>query len=570
MEPGQKPSSDLYRPVLWWTNPDAEKNFEAEAAVHRVQELTAEGIEPSEICLLMSTHLMMDQVAKVLNDSGVPYHRVSGMSFYTHREIQDASALLRFCLNPHDNVNLVGLLRSPYFEMTDDELVQLSGLNRESLWLTLLKDASAQLDVVRLLEYWKSSQVIGVSNAWEMMLIELGFFDESHNIDPSGEREARLWQFVTMVKGQEGAPGFSYLSFLTKLEEGDEEFQQSLSEMPPARVSDRVQMMTVHASKGLEFDHVILPFLGRRPRPGRTSPLLLNEDSRQWSWSILDPEGGRSHPRLTEQWTDIRRQQEAEEKDRLLYVAMTRAKVGLSLICGEVEKSSWAERFPVLNSENYSSFVDVREGAAESARLTREERTRLPPRKLWNALGESAGIIRTASMSVTQLLPTHDAGAPPPMTLIEASLKGNEIHRELESWKYLPVDQWAKSEWYSLLKDFRAGLVLEVMRTGEVESGFIATLEGRIFQGKIDLWGRDANGEAWIIDYKSGSAQSYEKSFLQLEYYSLALKLMGKVGPDEPVHCLPLYLFDLGASRAGPARAYDVLVAEVRARLSDL
>jgi ATP-dependent helicase/nuclease subunit A len=96
----------------------------------------------------------------------------------------------------------------------------------------------------------------------------------------------------------------------------------------------RVQVMTIHKAKGLEFDTVILPGLGRGVRGDQRPVLLWQELARDGGLDLLlapvNARGADDDPLYELLW-DLRLQQELAESDRLLYVAVTRARERLHL-----------------------------------------------------------------------------------------------------------------------------------------------------------------------------------------------------------------------------------------------
>lgn len=96
----------------------------------------------------------------------------------------------------------------------------------------------------------------------------------------------------------------------------------------------RVQVMTIHKAKGLQFDTVILPGLGRGIRSDKRAALLwqelTNDDGLDLLLAPVNARGTDNDPLYELLW-DLRRQQELAEADRLLYVAVTRARERLHL-----------------------------------------------------------------------------------------------------------------------------------------------------------------------------------------------------------------------------------------------
>lgn len=577
MEPGKEPSAGEQPVVYLWRGGEESTEFDALATADRTLELIAGGATPSEICVLARTNLQLDQVATVFTRLRIPFQRSSGGSFFRRREIRDACALLRFILNPHDNVNLVEWLRAPVMKTTDTELVRIGAKLGPSYWRNLQDLFPEHADVAVLRGILARAQEEGVGEAWESAVIELGFLDEAYARDASGEQEARLWRLLSMVRAQERAPGFSYLDFLNRLEDGDEKIEGEVSDVPPARTSDRVQLMTVHASKGLQFAHVILPFVGHAVRNNRSPALFTDKEAGLWSLGVTDPDGVKKSSLFAQAWIEKQRELERAEHDRVLYVAMTRAKQTLTFTWSKAQPGSWAARFPLWDPGEASGVYHYRSHEPRPAAL--RERLELPAvvsaRAAWSesavaaAVGpgggptpapRAAGSFRT--LSVTQLLALNAAkgatadragmSAKASLASLHAASEGVRVHKIFESIKYRSSLDGVEPKWRKFLAEFRDGLLRDVIARGYVEWGFLLPVDELVLQGKIDLWGRDAQGVAWVVDYKTGSIESMEKAIRQLEIYSYALRRLGKIEADEKVWCLPLYL-------AAPEKSRPVL-----------
>ncbi len=100
---------------------------------------------------------------------------------------------------------------------------------------------------------------------------------------------------------------------------------------PDASAGDRLQVMTIHKAKGLEFDSVILPGLGEVTRSDDQSLLLCVEHGKQRLLAAI-PEAGNEKDQLYEYLTSIERRKSDQETPRLLYVAATRARRSLHLL----------------------------------------------------------------------------------------------------------------------------------------------------------------------------------------------------------------------------------------------
>ncbi len=100
---------------------------------------------------------------------------------------------------------------------------------------------------------------------------------------------------------------------------------------PDASAGDRLQLMTIHKAKGLEFDAVILPGLGEITRPDDQSLLLCVEHGGERLLAAV-PESGNEKDPTYEYLMTIERRKSDQETARLLYVAVTRARRSVHLL----------------------------------------------------------------------------------------------------------------------------------------------------------------------------------------------------------------------------------------------
>jgi ATP-dependent exoDNAse (exonuclease V) beta subunit len=170
-------------------------------------------------------------------------------------------------------------------------------------------------------------------------------------------------------------------------------------------------------------------------------------------------------------------------------------------------------------------------------------------------------LVSQTSISVTALLEKHqfesDRGAPAPdkfigqdnmkpLRMATSAARGTRLHRVFEMAKSASIDRQEKmaseiARWFRPDEQAAALAALQwvlaikspnleaIIASGEVEWGFayLAPQRQFIVEGQIDLWGRDTHGQLWIVDYKTGNTDYYEKAFEQLSYYSEALVAAG-------------------------------------------
>ncbi len=159
-----------------------------------------------------------------------------------------------------------------------------------------------------------------------------------------GERRlANVHKLLRLAREFEASEGRDLRAFLDHVEY----LQDAARIEPDAPVEgtepDAVRLMTVHAAKGLEFPVVCVADLGRQPN-ARMPDLLV--DGPRVGLRLMRLDGASSSPALAyEELCTERREREAEEEDRILYVAMTRAR-DLLLLSASVSFARWPRQGP--------------------------------------------------------------------------------------------------------------------------------------------------------------------------------------------------------------------------------
>lgn len=542
------------------TLPEGDESAEALGVLARIQELLQEGVRAEQICVLGRTHKTLEDIAKVAQSYGVPLQLHSGSGFYERREVLDALAILKFLVNPHDNANFVTLLRSPWLVVSDTELAQYCHSSRHSFWREALKfiaqkPAHHPLSLLRSLIV--QSETKGLSWILKRALIDLGIFDYSAKIDSSGRREANLWKLVFLLSQEERRPGFNFLDFLDasleslSTDEGGED-----ADATPVVEPQRVNFMTVHASKGLQFEHVILPGMGQDPRASQAGVFSIRETDGAWTLKVRNEETqAMVGSVLADQITEELRRREAEEFNRVLYVALTRAKEGVSLFWDKkVGKKSWAAQCPLNTEEGFHQEADfsyvVRVENSTPQKFQEEVFVEKKLRPLW---APSQAQVKSRSISVTELVAPSAMMASPGTKHLGAALaraqQGTHAHRIFESLKYTQFEELLEISDEELkkpllfLKDNLDLPLLKIIENGQVEWGFSLKYQDCLMQGQIDLWGI-VDQTLWMVDYKTGSQKYSETAFRQLEVYVWALAQMDYLAGVELIKLAVVYPLD--------------------------
>ncbi|MCA9247794.1 MAG: UvrD-helicase domain-containing protein [Planctomycetales bacterium] len=301
-----------------------------EAMIHTRQDgqETARRVAPGDIALLFRALSDVQYYEEALRAYGIDYYLVGGHAFYAQQEIFDVLNLLRSVASPADQVSLAGVLRSPIFACTDETLFWLAqhenGLG-EGLFAADLPDAldATARERVKfaagvLAELRACKDRLPIAELLRLALQRTGY-DAALLSEFLGERKlANLYKLIDQARPFDRAGAFGLDDYITQLSRFVvSQPKEALAATHP-ETTDVVRLMTIHASKGLEFPVVILPDLERRAG-GMTDPVLFHADLGPLVKADDDAVVG--HKLLSA----VEAEEDAQETTRLFYVACTRA-----------------------------------------------------------------------------------------------------------------------------------------------------------------------------------------------------------------------------------------------------
>ncbi len=317
-----------------------------ERQVHDRQQDCWRPIRYGDIAVLFRALSKVTLYEDVFKAKEIPFLTVAGRGYFDRQEVWDVLDLLRALHNPADDLSLATALRSPMFAFSDDLLLALRLMMDDSavplpLWTALqmadeacpgvspddlprLRHARAVLDELR-----RMAGRVSISRLLRHALATTRYLAILTGLPDGDRRRGNIEKLLQLAddSGKNRLGEFSqYLTDLTTREAREGEAL--------LKADDSVRLMTVHASKGLEFPMVILADAARSSPS--VSPMLLADAQHGLSCKVYEPasnryESGFAHKRNIA----LQRQKEAAEAKRLLYVAATRAQDYL-LISGAV------------------------------------------------------------------------------------------------------------------------------------------------------------------------------------------------------------------------------------------
>jgi ATP-dependent helicase/nuclease subunit A len=541
----------------------AEKqNLEAEKLAQYILDLHSKGADYENMAILLRSHGQIDKVAAVLLARKIPIYVHSSGSFWQRREVIDALSLLKFFINPHDDFNLLRLLRSPFIAISEQHLTDLMQARTDSVWSAVrgpLENGELGVSGQRLWVLFTEKELFGLRVSFVKALESLGFFDLHLKYDPIGRAEGNLWKFVHLLKTFEKDRGASYVQFINEAERGAE--GESSIEAPGSVKTNTVNLMTVHAAKGLQFDYVFLPFLSEPSYRQNKMDFMIDEDEKVWAvrTPLSEEEIKTSGSLFESKVLSERKRREDEEDWRVFYVAYTRAKKFLYFSWNwEVREKSWATKIPLdftpgtHTEDGFSYVVEEVDELPESAskNVTPAASTSLASPFLLSRRDYYRKNL-PEHQSVTEMV--NEGAQVSYRTSFIKKRQGTLFHKLLELLRYPENTDFGKiiAEWFpDNMEEVSEALqfiltnetppYVEIIKQGEVEWPFVLTRDGARIEGQIDLWGI-VEGELWIVDYKSGQKILKDKALQQLNLYASALR--DHLDWQAPIHLVVVYPF---------------------------
>lgn len=308
------------------------------AAVAR-QTLQTAGPDETAAMLVRSRNGLLD-LFLALRNAGVPCRAVEMEALANRPVVADIRSLAFALMYPHDKVAWLSLLRAPWCGLTLTELHSLTEFEsgRLSLWQTINDEqalAAISDESRQRLSRFVEVMTPAVRNARRDHLVhwvEACWMQLGGPAACAGQSdiEAAEVAILALLRLQQSGDLWS-----RKLV--DEQLQKLFApSAPPA--GPHLQIMTIHKSKGLEFDTVLLPYLNRKPNADKGGLLnwfeLVQDDETDCLLAPLDTrldKGSQTKEPIAALIRSFHSQRATNETLRLLYVAATRARRSLHL-----------------------------------------------------------------------------------------------------------------------------------------------------------------------------------------------------------------------------------------------
>ncbi|MBU1927707.1 UvrD-helicase domain-containing protein [bacterium] len=244
----------------------SDENEEARKIAANINRLLSSGVSANDIAILYRVNVLSRSIEEGLNRAGVAYKLVGGLRFYDRSEVKDLISYLRVITNHHDDFSFKRIVNKPkrglgkasvdklelaahangtsmYEFIKHVSLEELENIVRKKNAQTLKEFLQSIEDAARVASESTYDFIDMLEETFELKKIYAGLQDEAERILNMDEFYGLLRDFV------KNSPDASIDEFLNELTLQSEQDQVE---------GESIYMMSIHASKGLEFNHVFI------------------------------------------------------------------------------------------------------------------------------------------------------------------------------------------------------------------------------------------------------------------------------------------------------------------------
>ncbi|OYU15547.1 MAG: DNA helicase II [Alphaproteobacteria bacterium PA4] len=292
-------SGDPVKIIGVWDGPE-----EARLVGDKAEQLGREGVSLNDMAILVRAQFQTRAFEDRFVSIGLPYKIVGGFRFYERAEIRDALAYLRIVASPNDGLAFERIVNVPKRGLGDKAMGRLHALARsmdrplsqaaaaivETDELTPAARRSLRGFLVDLARWREAAEGLSHADLARLVLEESGYI-AMWQADKSTEADGRIENLIELTRAMEDYPSLTaFLEHVSLVMDND-----------ASDAAEKLAVMTLHAAKGLEFDHVFLVGWEEGVFPSQRA---------------LDEGGSKA----------------LEEERRLAYVGITRAKKSATII----------------------------------------------------------------------------------------------------------------------------------------------------------------------------------------------------------------------------------------------
>lgn len=467
-------------------------------------------IQAGDIMILVRSRdrqSLVSELVKALKKHDIPVAGVDRLVLNAHIAVQDLTSLAEFLLLPDNDLNLAEILKSPLFELSEEELFDLCYERKGSLWASV---AAKRPDIYALLkDLLDKTDTMPPFELFSYVLDTLGYRDKFLR-RLGQETNEMLDELLNLALNFEKQNMPSLQSFVQFLKTDNIEIKRDLDN----NQINAVRIMTIHGSKGLQSRIVFMP---------DTFSKVKHAESFLWKngLPIWVPKAAfRSELCLKAQNEIIA--EDDQEYNRLLYVALTRAQDRLYIAGFKTGRNPPEENWYNLIAASAPAYradtgavIDAPQTVATAPKQALQEMPQAPFKlPAWYFTPAPQEPMPSKPLSPSKL--TEEPAAPSPLSPEQekAMRRGSFIHKLLQYLPNVPTSARAEFIAQNTPPDIVVpASLIDILQKPEMQILFGensrsevpivgVTSDGKVISGQIDRL-VVSDDEVLIIDYKT-------------------------------------------------------------------
>lgn len=357
-----------------------------------------EAINYNDIIILLRSRTHVADYERALRQTGIPYIGANRGTLLESLEVNDMLDLLQWLILPFDNLSLAGILRSPLFSVSNNDLISIKQASKGN-WLERL-EAFVQLNpnheslprAYRLLTQWQEdASKLPVHDLLDKIYNEANVLARYIAAFPShlGQRvTANLNRFLELALEMDSGryPSLSrFSSWLNELRQMENEAPDEPVAPASEETEQRVQILSIHAAKGLEAPVIFLADSANSPANKKAYSTLIDwpaEKNRPEYFLLTTTK--KNLDTFSKNCIEEQAYFEQREDANLLYVALTRAQQILYISGSEPKNKNpgWYEK--ICNASGFDSRDNInpvileKTGNEKAVNVKKDQKVKIP------------------------------------------------------------------------------------------------------------------------------------------------------------------------------------------------
>ncbi len=309
----------------------------------------------SDIAVLMRNSTGINDIIRAFQEARIPFKVDSVDLIWELTFTKMTFSIISAISDPKESIAIIGALKTPFFSCDNDDILEYVsqcktlGIHNSNIWnyekTQLDIDSKVSRSMKKLQQWHRDYSHIAPSELMNLLHNELGLLE---SFDLLGKRNSEsVSNYLTALAiyfedTRRNRTLFDFMSFINSIKAGN----KPPVIYHPSSIEDSVSIMTIHKSKGLEFPIVyVLPAI----KPSSQSDIFVFPDNEELDCAPSSIKfyisSNLFNNNISEQ-LENKRDEIAQEEERLLYVAMTRARDFLILCVHEKEVKSESDQKP--------------------------------------------------------------------------------------------------------------------------------------------------------------------------------------------------------------------------------